>query len=197
MHILVHLHDPAEQAALCALLQTWATFSCVSLQIVTQEPADCPGPAILFWDLDGPAPPVLQRPDCALILCSRDPRQAIGSYCFHPAGFLTKPITADCLWAVMNRCAGLWYDALQRLEVLNGRDKFPLPIHDLVWAEGVRRGCLLHQAGRGGAHAGREIIQRKGSQCVGNICCALWGGIGRNNAQNMGICRVQNGNLFF
>ena len=44
----------------------------------------------------------------------------------------------------MNRCAGLWYDALQRLEVLNGRDKFPLPIHDLVWAEGVRRGCLLH-----------------------------------------------------
>ena len=61
----------------------------------------------------------------------------------------------------------------------------------------LRRGCLLHQAGRGGAHAGREIIQRKGSQCVGNICCALWGGIGRNNAQNMGICRVQNGNLVF
>ena len=61
----------------------------------------------------------------------------------------------------------------------------------------LRRGCLLHQAGRDGAHAGREIIQRKGSQCVGNICCALWGGIGRNNAQNMGICRVQNGNLVF
>ena len=61
----------------------------------------------------------------------------------------------------------------------------------------LRRSCLLHQAGRGGAHAGRKIIQRKGSQCVGNICCALWGGVGRNNAQNMGICRVQNGNLVF
>ena len=61
----------------------------------------------------------------------------------------------------------------------------------------LRRGCLLYQAGRCGAHAGREIIQRKGSQRVGNICCALWGGIGRNNVQNMGICRVQNGNLVF
>ena len=69
--------------------------------------------------------------------------------------------------------------------------------HSTRPGKALRRGCLLYQTGRGGAHAGREIIQRKGSQCVSNICCALWGGIGRNNAQNMGICRVQNGNLVF
>lgn len=44
----------------------------------------------------------------------------------------------------------------------------------------LRRGCLLHQAGRGGAHAGREIIQRKGSQCVGNN---LLRAVGRNRPQ--------------
>lgn len=44
----------------------------------------------------------------------------------------------------------------------------------------LRRGCLLHQAGRGGAHAGREIIQRKGSQCVGKY---LLRAVGRNRPQ--------------
>lgn len=144
MNILVHLCNPAEQSALCEMLQTWITFSCVSMQVITEAPPDGPEPAILFWDLDGPAPPVSQRPDCALILCSRDPQQAIGSYCFHPVGFLTKPIRMDDLWAVMGRCASLWAAALQRLEILQGRDRFPLPLHDLVWAEGARRGCLLH-----------------------------------------------------
>ncbi len=144
MHILVHLCTPAEQTALCEMLQTWLTFSCVSMQVVTQAPPDGPEPTILFWDLDGPAPPVLRRPDCALILCARDPQQAIGSYCFHPAGFLTKPITPDDLWAVMGRCAALWASALRRLEIPRGRERFPLPIYNLVWAEGGRRGCLLH-----------------------------------------------------
>ncbi len=143
MYILVHLHDPAEQAALCRMLQVWATFSCVSMQVLTQEPGDQGDPAILFWDLDGP-PPVRRWPDCPLILCSRDPRQAIGSYCFHPVGFLPKPIPPHSLWTAMDRCAGAWYPALQRLPAFPGRDPFPLPLRELMWAEGDRRGCRLH-----------------------------------------------------
>lgn len=147
MRILVHFYNPAEQAVLCRCLQTWIELSCVSMDITTGEPMDFAAPpAILFWDLDGPDLPPILPPDSpqALFLCSRDPQRAIDSYAFHPAGFLTKPVSMDRLWDALLRCAPLWFPALQRLELLNGRIKIGIPFQNLMWLEGTRRGCLVH-----------------------------------------------------
>ena len=147
MYILVKFSDPAERAALCAVLRTWMDLSCVSLELVTAEAAVPPhAQVIVFWDLDGSEPPspVWQRPGCVLFLCSRDPRRAIGSYSFHPAGFLVKPVAMEQLWRAMHRCARLWFASLTRLEVFSDRVRIGIPLRNLIWAEGARRGCLLH-----------------------------------------------------
>ena len=144
MYILVNVPDPAEQAALCGLLRTWTELSCVSLDIVTGVPASPHAQAIVFWDLDGPEPPPAGLgPECALFLCSRDPQKAIDSYAFHPAGFLVKPVTMDQLWRAMLRCARLWFASLTRLEVFNDRVRIGIPLRNLIWAEGARRGSVL------------------------------------------------------
>ena len=37
-------------------------------------------------------------------------------------------------------------DSLERLEILSDRLRVRLPLCDLVWAEGARRGCLVHSS---------------------------------------------------
>lgn len=147
MHILVHFQNPIERADLCRTLRTWMDLSCVSMDIETEETAVVPHtPTIVFWDLDGPSlpPPVRQGPACALFLCSRDPQRAIDSYSFHPTGFLTKPVSMDQLWSAMLRCTRFWFASLVRLEVFCDRVKIGIPFKNLIWAEGTRRGCLIH-----------------------------------------------------
>lgn len=145
MHILVQFPDPAERAALCGLLQTWAELSCVLVDIQAAPEPGRACPDVVFWDLDKPGlPPESPEQDCALFLCSREPQRAIGSYSFHPAGFLTKPFSMKALWNAMLRCAPLWFGSLQRLEILSGRLRISIPFQNLLWAEGNRRGCLLH-----------------------------------------------------
>lgn len=147
VHILVNFSDLAERNAFCGMLQIWMELTCVSMDIVTTKAAvPPPAHAIVFWDLDGPdpPPPVGQGPDCALFLCSRDPQRAIDSYAFHPTGFLTKPVSMDQLWNAMLRCSGLWFASLMRLELYSDRVKVGVPFKNLIWAEGTRRGCMLH-----------------------------------------------------
>ena len=147
MYILVKFSDPTERAALCAMLRTWMDLSCVSLELVTSEAAVAPhAQVIVFWDLDSPEvpPSAWQRPGCALFLCSRDSRRAIDSYSFHPTGFLEKPVAMEQLWRAMHRCARLWFAALSRLEVFSDRVRIGIPLRNLIWVEGARRGCLLH-----------------------------------------------------
>lgn len=116
------------------------------MSVITAEAADIgPSPTIIFWDLDSPdPPPALPETNCALFLCSRDPQRAIDSYSFHPAGFLTKPVSVSKLWEAMLRCSRLWFSALLRLELLSDRMKIGVPLKNLVWLEGTRRGCLVH-----------------------------------------------------
>ncbi len=145
MHILVHFDDPAERDALCALLRGWASLSCVAADIVCDARAvGEKAPLLVFWDMDGPDQPPQVGREGALFLCARDPRRAIESYRFHPADLLIKPVTAERLWQAMRRCARLWVSSLERLEVASGRLKLSFPMGDLLWAEGHRRGCLLH-----------------------------------------------------
>lgn len=161
MSILVHFQEVGEREALCARLRTWMELSCVAMEVRTLENLDpLDPPTIFFWDLDGreQPPAVPWSPDCALFLCSRDPRRAIDSYSFHPAGFLTKPVTMDKLWDAMLRCTRLWFANLLRLEVLSDRVKIGIPYQNLIWAEGTRRGCMLHTSHQ--SIASREPLYR-------------------------------------
>lgn len=161
MSILVHFQEVGEREALCARLRTWMELSCVAMEVRTLENLDpFDPPTIFFWDLDGreQPPAVPWSPDCALFLCSRDPRRAIDSYSFHPAGFLTKPVTMDKLWDAMLRCTRLWFANLLRLEVLSDRVKIGIPYQNLIWAEGTRRGCMLHTSHQ--SIASREPLYR-------------------------------------
>ena len=148
IHIYLYCHDLSQQSHLCRMLQVWMELSCVEARLVcVGQPIDSlSGPAILFWDLDGPIPPptLPSGSDCALFLLSGDPQRAIDSYCYHPTGFLTKPVSMDALWNAMLRCADLWFSSLMRLVVLRERVRIAIPFQNLIWAEGTRRGCLLH-----------------------------------------------------
>ena len=143
-HIVVYCHKPGEQDRLCGLLRAWTELSCVALDVFPAQAAP-PGPAIIFWDLDGPElPPVREGENGALFLLSGDPQRAIGSYSFHPTGFLTKPASMDMVWNAMLRCAQLWFDCLLRLEVFSERVKIGVPFKNVIWVEGTRRGCVVH-----------------------------------------------------
>lgn len=146
VQILVHFPVLEEQNALCSMLQDWRELSCVSMDILAvQKNTPIFSPAILFWDLDSPCPPpVNHSPDCALFLCSGNHQRSIDSYMFHPTGFFTKPISREHLWSAMLRCADLWFPSLMRLEILKDRVKMGIPLNNLAWIEGTRRGCLLH-----------------------------------------------------
>lgn len=146
MSIFVYFPDHAECEALCAKLKMWMELSCVSTELVCDRAADqLPPSSIVFWDLDASSPPpYLQTQEYTLFLCSCDPQRAIDSYTFHPTGFLTKPISMDKLWHVMLRCSSLWFPDLLRLEIVSERVRVGIPYQNLLWAEGTRRGCMLH-----------------------------------------------------
>ena len=57
-----------------------------------------------------------------------------------PPGMVSSASTA------LRRCAKLWWDSLERLEILSDRLRVRLPLCDLIWAEGARRGCLVHSS---------------------------------------------------
>lgn len=122
------------------------TLSRARIEIVTAPPFELQPPFILFWDLDGGELPPHCPPggDCALFVCSSNSEDAIQSYAFHPTGFLQKPISMESLRNALRRCVHLWWSALERLEFLSDRVRVRIPFYDLVWAEGSRRGCLLH-----------------------------------------------------
>lgn len=149
--IMVHIQNPEVQDALCDMLRTWLKLFCVCMEVIPLEGSMVPQtPAVVFWDLDGSnAPPaVCQQSNCALILCSRDSRQAIRSYSFHPDGFLTIPLSMEKVCEAMLRCARRWGPFLKRLDVVSERAKIGIPLQNLLWIEGSRRGCTLHTSHR-------------------------------------------------
>ena len=169
MYILVNFPDQAEREALYGMLRIWMELSCACVDIVT-EAADAPHThSIVFWDLDSSElpPAACHHPGSALFLCSRDPQRAIDSYCFHPTGFLVKPVSMEHLWGAMLRCSRLWFSSLMRLEVFTDRVKIGIPFQNLLWVEGTRRGCLIHTSHQ--VIASREPLYRMEQQLPGKI----------------------------
>ena len=174
MQILLNFPDPVEQADFYRMLQIWIELSCVSIDIVTSESEAAasdgsPAQSVAFWDLDSSEPPssAWQRPGCALFLCSSDPKRAIGSYSFHPTGFLLKPVSMEHLWGAMLRCSRLWFPSLMRLEVFDDRVKIGIPYSHLICVEGARRGCRIHTTHQ--VITSREPLYRLEQQLPRNI----------------------------
>lgn len=149
MRFLVHMDRPDSYAAMVQVLSIWTELTCAHIEISPWELEQPLEPSILFWDLDAQdgqlLPPPIQGPH-ALFLCSSTPQAAISSYALHPTGFLHKPVKISALQEALGRCTDLWWGSLDRLEVLSDRLRFSLPLCNLVWAEGARRGCLLHSS---------------------------------------------------
>lgn len=146
LRCVVYMGDASERAALMKKLRNWKELSCSTLSVTAEGEDNPEAPAILFWDLDGELPPpaLPAGQEYALFVCSTDRQKAIDSYALHPAGFLQKPVGMETLWKAMTRCAHLWWPTLERLEVLSDRVRMQVPFYNLIWAEGTRRGCLLH-----------------------------------------------------
>lgn len=149
MRFLVHMDHPDSYAAMVQVLSIWTELTCAHIEISPWEREQPPEPSILFWDLDAQdgqlLPPPIQGPH-ALFLCSNTPQAAISSYALHPTGFLRKPVNLSALQMALGRCTDLWWGTLDRMEILSDRLHFSLPLCNLVWAEGARRGCLLHSS---------------------------------------------------
>ena len=143
MQIQIHMSSPQEHADLLQMLESWCELTCVSIPLSDWTAGARAEPGILLWDLDaGPLPDVPEA--CRLILCSSCPNAAIPSYSLHPVGFLKKPIRMRELSAALLRCRDLWWDSLNRIEIFSDRCRLWFPISSLIWAEGERRGCLIH-----------------------------------------------------
>ena len=147
MDLAVYMSSPAEEADLVGKLALWKRLTCASMEVRVRPPLEGAAPAISFWDLDGegPAPPRAGE-GSALFVCSADPGKAITSYALHPTGFLLKPIGLLPLRRAMERCVRLWWGDLVRTELHCGRRIVPLPLYDLIWAEGAKRGCVVHSS---------------------------------------------------
>ena len=146
MRFLIHMSTSEEAGSLARMLRLWTWSTCADMETELWSPGAA-APAVLFWDLDTQLPPP-QLPDdsSALLVCSSNAQAAIHSYSHHPDGFLHKPIRQRDLHAALRRCAKVWWDSLERLEILSDRLRVRLPLCDLVWAEGARRGCLVHSS---------------------------------------------------
>lgn len=146
--LMIQMHDPEERARLCQVLSAWMELYCAHMELVTEPSQPIQSPAILFWDLDDGVLPPRFPPEsaCALFVCSADPQAAIHSYPFHPNGFLQKPICMDQVEAALKRCIPLWWNALERLEILSGRVKTRIPFCNVTRVEGTRKGCLVHSS---------------------------------------------------
>ncbi len=145
MRFSVHMSSPADDEAMARVLSIWSQLVCAAVEVSPWRPEHPAEYDILFWDLDGEAPP----PTCPahkLILCSSASQAAISSYALHPVAFLPKPVRLETLQAALGCCTNLWWSSLERLEVLSDRLRFSLPLCDLLWVEGAPRGCTLHSS---------------------------------------------------
>ena len=149
MRFLIHMSTSEEAGSLARMLRLWTWSTCADMETELWSPG-VSGPAIVIWDLDAGLPPpgMVSSASTALLVCSSRTQAAIDSYSLHPDGFLQKPIQQKDLFTVLRRCARLWWDSLERLEILSDRLRVRLPLCDLIWAEGARRGCLVHSSQR-------------------------------------------------
>ena len=147
MRFLIHMSTSEEAGSLARMLRLWTWSTCADMETELWSPG-ASGPAIVIWDLDAGLPPsgMVSSASTALLACSSRTQAAIDSYSLHPDGFLQKPIQQKDLFTVLRRCARLWWDSLERLEILSDRLRVRLPLCDLIWAEGARRGCLVHSS---------------------------------------------------
>ena len=147
MRFLIHMSTPEEAESLARMLRLWSWSTCANMETELWSPG-ASGPAIVIWDLDSGLPPagMASSDSTALLVCSSRAQAAIDSYSLHPDGFLQKPIQHRELFTALRRCARLWWDSLERLEILSDRLRVRLPLCDLIWAEGARRGCLVHSS---------------------------------------------------
>lgn len=147
MRFLIHMSTSEEAGSLARMLRLWTWSTCADMETELWSPG-ASGPAIVIWDLDAGLPPsgMVSSASTALLVCSSRTQAAIDSYSLHPDGFLQKPIQQKDLFAALRRCARLWWDSLERLEILSDRLRVRLPLCDLIWAEGARRGCLVHSS---------------------------------------------------
>ena len=147
MRFLIHMSTSEEAGSLARMLRLWTWSTCADMETELWSPGTS-GPAIVIWDLDAGLPPpgMVSSASTALLVCSSRPQAAIDSYSLHPDGFLQKPVRQSALFTALRRCARLWWDSLERLEILSDRLRVRLPLCDLVWAEGARRGCLVHSS---------------------------------------------------
>ena len=147
MRFLIHMSTSEEAASLARMLRLWTWSTCADMETELWSPG-ASGPAIVIWDLDAGLPPsgMVSSASTALLVCSSRPQAAIDSYSLHPDGFLQKPVRQSALFTALRRCAKLWWDSLERLEILSDRLRVRLPLCDLIWAEGARRGCLVHSS---------------------------------------------------
>ena len=147
MRFLIHMSTSEEAASLARMLRLWTWSTCADMETELWSPG-ASGSAIVIWDLDAGLPPsgMVSSASTALLVCSSRPQAAIDSYSLHPDGFLQKPIQQKDLFTALRRCARLWWDSLERLEILSDRLRVRLPLCDLIWAEGARRGCLVHSS---------------------------------------------------
>ena len=147
MRLLIHMTTSEEAGSLARMLRLWTWSTCADMETELWSPG-ASGPAIVIWDLDAGLPPpgMVSSASTALLVCSSRTQAAIDSYSLHPDGFLQKPVRQSALFTALRRCARLWWDSLERLEILSDRLRVRLPLCDLVWAEGARRGCLVHSS---------------------------------------------------
>lgn len=148
LRFAVCMGTPLEEAALIQMLRFWMRTFCASMEIISWPAPEDAAPEILFWDLDSGRGRALPRmgPGSALFVCSSNPRNAISSYAHHPTGFLRKPVRLEDIKRELHRCIRLWWGNLDRIELPCGRAQVQLPLYDLIWAEGAKRGCVVHSA---------------------------------------------------
>lgn len=143
MRFYIHITNRNDRAVLTRMLDTWRFLTCSSIECADWTSKSERG--ILFWDLDDGTPPTVSE-DVALILCSSSDSAAVFSYAMHPAGFLRKPFQMAELRTALLRCIRLWWDSLERVELVSDRYRLRIPLCDLVRAESTRRGCLIHSS---------------------------------------------------
>lgn len=154
MRFTIYSDDTEFSEELSRLLRLWTQYVCAKVEIVRQNSGGKAQPdaewdnAVSFLDADTVELSGLHRQLAgsgnAAILCASDPQKAICCYAAKPDGFLRKPVQAAALWKLLKRCMPLWWDALQRIELMADRVPVHLPLYNLIWAESDRKGCVLH-----------------------------------------------------
>lgn len=127
----------------------WAESVCVKVRLLSwnrrpERFQDVRG--ILFLDgdsVDLGGLHALGQEKLAVVLISEDSSLCARMYRHHLAGFLSRPLTAQALWRVMDRCFPFWREGMRWLEVPSQRNVTRLPLCHLLWAEADNHGCIL------------------------------------------------------